>query len=284
MTKNEIENIKNLSFSDENLFKQKVDFIVSNQKYGEDIYGKIFSCLDITTLNNTDYRKALELIIKKTKTNSPTKGEIKAAGLCIYSYLVPLLEYFDLDKDIKRVVVSGGFPSGQVPLSTKISDVSFALDHKADEIDIPINRALFFENRKELKNELTLINTLIKINSNAKLKVIIETSELLTYKNVYEASMLAMECGADFIKTSTGKVSTGADIYSSFVMLSAINDYFISSQRLVGFKAAGGIRTSEQAVAYFLLAQAVMGNKFCNKETFRIGCSSLAEDIIRHIK
>lgn len=283
MTKKDIENIKKLAFlSDGRGYCSIIDSIVDKETKDKDkILLKLLSLLDITTLNDNDNLQSMENIVPKTICRVGEKT-IGVGGLCVYSNLLPLLNKQTLTKEVKRVVVSAGFPTAQLSLQSKLSDIRFCIKNNADEIDIPINRGLFFENRKELQKELRQISTLVH-KSDIKLKVILETSELKTYKNIYDASILAMECGADFIKTSTGKVSRGADVYSSAMMLFAVHDYYFKTKRLVGFKAAGGIRSYQDALKYHSLAKEIMGAKYINKETFRIGCSNLRDDIINNI-
>lgn len=285
MNNKDIENIKVSAFSlDKTLFYSKVDDLVNkviiNKK---EILTKIISFLDITTLNNTDNKKAIENIIPNL-TCRVGERQINVAGICIYSNLLPILNNYSLPKEIKRVVVSGGFPTGQMSLEAKLQDINFALNNNADEIDIPINRGLFFENEKEFITELQILSNYIKTyHKEVKLKVILETSELESYKNIYKASMLAIENGADFIKTSTGKVSRGADIYSSVIMLIVIKEYFEKTNKIIGFKVAGGIRTWQEAIKYYILAENIIGKDFLNKETFRIGCSNLRDNILKEI-
>ena len=285
MSKLDINNIKTLAFtSDENKFQAEVDEIVSHSLYQtNNVLINLLSLLDITTLNDEDNYKAIENISFMAVSEVGEK-KINVAGVCVYSNLLPILNNQQLPNGVKKVVVSGGFPTAQISLKAKLSDISFCIENNADEIDIPINRGLFFENREELKKELIQISNFIHNNSKAKLKVILETSELKTYQNVYDASLLAMECGADFIKTSTGKVSRGADLYSSVIMLVAIQDYFNKTNRLVGFKAAGGIRSYQEAIKYYIIAKEIMGETYINSSTFRIGCSNLRNDIVNNIK
>lgn len=285
MNNKDIENIKISAFSlDKTLFYSKIDDLVNKEITNKkEILIKIISLLDITTLNNTDNKKAIENIIPNL-TCRVGERQINVAGICIYSNLLPTLNNYSLPKEIKRVVVSGGFPTGQLSLEAKLQDINFALINNADEIDIPINRGLFFENKISLAKELQIINNYIRISSkNVKLKVILETSELESYENIYKASMLAIENGADFIKTSTGKVSRGADIYSSVIILIAIKEYFKKTNKIIGFKVAGGIRTWQDAIKYYILAEKIIGKDFLNKETFRIGCSNLRDNILKEI-
>lgn len=281
----DINNIKQLAFTSEiDKFQTEVDNLITQSSYEKNaVLLQLLSLLDVTTLNDEDYSQSIKNISSIT-TSRVGEKDINVAGVCVYSNLLPILNQQQIHNEVKRVVVSGGFPTAQISLKAKLSDISFCLENNADEIDIPINRGLFFENKEELKEELIQISNLIHNNSDSKLKIILETSELKTYQNIYDASILAMECGADFIKTSTGKVSRGADVYSSVIMLVAIKDYFIKTNKLVGFKAAGGIRSYQDAVKYYIIAKQIMGEAYINPSTFRIGCSNLRNDIINNIK
>ncbi|MBR1626301.1 MAG: deoxyribose-phosphate aldolase [Bacteroidales bacterium] len=278
--------LKNLAFNNIELFIERVDYIVSNllSTINEiEALKKLLTMLDITTLRDDDYRESLvKIISQSTYIVDNNKGIV--AGVCIYSNLLPVLNTLELDKRIRRVVVSGGFPTGQLSLEGKLNDIAFAIENGADEIDVPINRGLFFENKKEMAIEISAMKSIISQNKEVKLKVILETSELKSYENVYNASMIAMENGADFIKTSTGKTGKGADVYSAAIMMLAIKDYMVANGRIVGFKAAGGIRKSSEALKYYVLMQYFFGDSYINKDNFRIGCSNLKNDIIDSIK
>lgn len=281
-----IEYIKKLAFCRDNtLFHSKIDEIFNKRISNiREILIKILSLLDITTLNDTDNKKAIENILNNL-TCRVGKSSINVAGLCIYSNLLPILNQYYLPQEIKKVAVSGGFPTGQLSFEAKIRDIQFAINNKVDEIDIPINRGMFFEDKASFTKELKQISQFIRAYSNnqTKLKVILETSELTNYENIYKASVIAMECGADFIKTSTGKVSRGADVYSSVIMLVAIKEYLQKTGKKVGFKAAGGIRTWQEAIKYYILVEKLLGEEYLHKDTFRIGCSNLRDNILREI-
>lgn len=283
----DINEFKSLAFlSSEEKFRTRIESIISAEKNSlkseKEILLKLLTFLDLTSLNDTDYQQSLRQIAKETSFDIDGKT-IKCAGLCVYSNLLPILNRLNLDNEIRKVVVSGGFPTGQLSLEAKLHDVGFAIENKADEVDIPINRGLFFENPFELSLEIEAIKSIVRQNPKAKLKVIIESGELPNLENVYKASNLAIEAGADFIKTSTGKVSRGADLYSAGIMMIAIKETYTTTQKTIGFKAAGGIRKAEDALSYYLLAKAILGEDYINQETFRIGCSNLKNDIIEKL-
>lgn len=284
---NKIEELRNLMLTDTTKLKSYVDsfanFVISPSQRRE-ILKKSLSLLDITTLNDDDYIRAVGRIAEQTDYMvDGQRGHV--AGVCIYSNLLNILNNVLINKDVKKVVVSGGFPTGQLTLEAKIKDIDFALQHHVDEIDIPINRGLFYEDKDLLTKELTIISNFIHDRSKAKLKVILETSQLHSLQDVYSASVIAMQCGADFIKTSTGKVSRGADIYSSFIMMLAIYDFANDDGgKVVGFKVAGGIRTCEQVVQYYLLMRHLFPEQYISPDTMRIGCSNLKQEIINNLQ
>ncbi len=284
---NKIEELKSLMLTDTTSFKNYVDNLVSfsiSEQRRREILKKSLSMLDITTLNSDDYRVAIEKIVSQSDY-IVDKQIGYVAGICVYSNLIDILDTLLKNKDVKKVVVSGGFPTGQLSLQAKIKDIEYALQHGADEIDIPLNRGLFYENQDNLVEEITLMSNLVHTKKDAKIKVILETSLLHNLQDVYLASMLAMQCGADFIKTSTGKVSRGADIYSSFVMMLAIYNFVNTNEgRVVGFKVAGGVRTCEQVIQYNLLMQHLFSKQYINKDTMRIGCSNLKQEIINNLQ
>jgi deoxyribose-phosphate aldolase len=286
---NDIDNLHKLIFQDNREdFEKEIDNIILKEEENfdkEEILEKTLEVLDLTSLNNVDNKQSLEDLVKQGTFIVKNK-EKHVAGLCTFSNLLPLLNSIKINKNIKKVVVSGGFPTGQLSLEAKIKDIEFAISNNADEIDIPINRGLFFEDKKELERELKVIKNIVNQKDNVKLKVILETGELKNLKNVYDASILAMNCGADFIKTSTGKINVGADKYSSAVMLIAIRDFLKENNytKLVGFKAAGGVRTITQVLEFISLFYFFISKEYFNKSLFRLGCSNLKNEIISNLK
>jgi deoxyribose-phosphate aldolase len=235
-------------------------------------------CLDLTSLNSEDNANSIRKLIE----NSHIKEleNIKVAGLCVYPNFLPLLNN-TLDKDIKKIVVAGYFPSGQNPIELKLNEIKFAVDNGAEEVDIVMNRGLFLEGKfDEVSQETFLAKQICK---DITLKVILETGELNSLENVYKASLINLEAGADFIKTSTGKTSKGADIYSFAVMLKAIEDYENQTKILKSIKAAGGIVTAEQAIEYHILFSHFRGSQRLNSKYFRIGGSRLKDNLVSFI-
>ena len=177
--------------------------------------------------------------------------------------------------------VATAFPSGMAPLSVRIADTKFAVEEGADEVDMVISRGAFLSGEyQQVFDEIAAIK---EACGEAHLKVILETGELHTYENVRKASDLAMDAGADFIKTSTGKISPAATQPVTLVMLEAIRDYFYKTGKMIGMKPAGGIRTAKQAIQYLILVKETLGADWLNNQYFRFGASSLANDVLRQI-
>src|SRR5256885_12784366 len=177
--------------------------------------------------------------------------------------------------------VATAFPSGQAPLAVKLADTAAAVRDGADEIDMVINRGASLSGRYlEVYDEIGAVRAAC---GPAHLKVILETGELVTYDNVRQASWLAMEAGADFIKTSTGKVQPAATMPVTLVMLEAIRDYFFARGIRIGMKPAGGIRNSKQALAYLVMLKETLGDDWLTADLFRIGASTLLNDVLMQI-
>ena len=263
-------------------FKKSIDEIIISNKlsnyYEEDLFNLI-QYLDLTSLKSTDNNKTITEFVKNSvltcKSNNYYVG-----GICCYSPFLSQINDCKPSKKIKSVVVAAGFPHSQVPLSVKKEEIKYAIENNVDEVDICLNRGLFFdENKEKAAKEIREIKDLLNLaNKKIVLKVILEVGELQTYNNIMEASTLCLENGADFIKTSTGKIEKGADIYSSTVMLLALREYYRKNNVLKGLKVAGGIRKIEEAVEYMNLYKYFITSNFDNN-SFRIGCSQLFDKI-----
>jgi deoxyribose-phosphate aldolase len=183
--------------------------------------------------------------------------------------------------NIKVASVATAFPSGQSNLDSKISDTKFAVDQGADEIDMVISRGEFLAgNYQFIYDEIGQIKEACGI---AHLKVILETGELDTLENVRKASEIAMYAGADFIKTSTGKIQPAATMQVTYVMLDAIKDFYLKTGKMIGMKPAGGISTSKISLQYLVMLNEVLGHKWMTNKYFRFGASSLANDILMQL-
>ena len=203
------------------------------------------------------------------------------AAVCVYPSMVKIAKEALKSHPIEIASVATAFPSGQSTEDIKIADTKFAVDQGATEIDMVISRGKFLQG--EYNYVFDEIATIKEACGNARLKVILETGELVTLDNVRKASDLAILAGADFIKTSTGKIQPAATMQVTYVMLMAIKDYFDATGKMVGMKPAGGISTAKLALHNLVMVNELLGPKWLNKEWFRIGASSLANDILMQI-
>jgi deoxyribose-phosphate aldolase len=204
------------------------------------------------------------------------------AAVCVYPNLVPVARERLQGSGVKVAAVATGFPSGQYPTEVKIADVRATVELGADEIDMVIDRGAFLSGRyAKVYDEVVKVK---EACGDAHLKVILETGELGTYDNVRRASLLTMAAGADFIKTSTGKVSPAATLEVTLCMLEAIRDVHEETGRVVGMKPAGGIRTAKQAIQYLVVLHETLGLQWMTPDLFRFGASSLLNDVLMQIR
>jgi deoxyribose-phosphate aldolase len=195
--------------------------------------------------------------------------------------MVPIAKKELKNSSVKIASVSTAFPSGQAPMEVKITDTKFAVDAGADEIDMVISRGKFLSG--EYNFVFDEIAAIKEACGNARLKVILETGELATLDNVRKASDIAIYAGADFIKTSTGKIQPAATMQVTYTMLMAIRDYFDETGIMVGMKPAGGISTSKLALHNLVMVKEILGDAWLNNNWFRFGASSLANDVLMQI-
>lgn len=236
----------------------------------------LYRCLDLTSLNSTDNPvNILELINWAKKQEK--KGHVPAS-ICTFPNFTYLVNDNLADSQIKTTAVAGSFPTSQSFLKVKKLEVKMAIEAGADEIDIVLNLGLFFENNfKEVKRE---IQQLKKIVGEKCLKIILETGELKSKENIQLAAKLAIESGADFIKTSTGKSTIGATTEAASAMCEVINAHYKKTGKKIGIKISGGVRTFEQAVEYREIILKQLGKEWLQPGLFRIGASSLATNLI----
>ncbi len=239
----------------------------------------LFNSIDLTSLSSEDGVRSISAFTQKVNdfdNDYPQFGNV--AAICVYSNFAEVVKT-NLDVDgVDIAVVAGGFPSSQTFDAVKIADVALAVEGGANEVDIVMNIGRFLdENYEDLCDEIIELKHTAR---EAKLKVILETGCLKTAENISKAAVLAMYSDADFIKTSTGKIYPGASLEAAYVMCRCIKDYFEKTGRKVGFKAAGGIRTAEEALKYYAIVKEVLGDEWLSKDLFRIGASSLANNLL----
>ena len=241
------------------------------------------SMIDLTTLEGADSPGKVKALCAKAVRPDPTDSTVPSVGaICVYNDMVKIARS-ELDaiggKDIPVAAVATAFPSGRASIAVKKIDTQDALDAGANEIDMVIDRGAFLSG--QLGEVFEEIKTIKEICGNkAHLKVILETGELVTYDNVRKASYLAMLAGADFIKTSTGKVAPAATAPVVLVMLEAVRDYFALTGSRIGVKPAGGIRTTKDAIKQLVLVNETAGSEWLKPSLFRIGASALLNDLL----
>jgi len=243
----------------------------------------VSSMMDLTTLEGKDTPgKVAYLCRKALRPAEPKYGVPPCAAVCVYPNMVRYARRFlGNDSPVHVASVATGFPSGQYPLRTRLEETRRAVSDGADEIDMVIDRhALIVGDHAKVFDEIVAVKGAC---GPAHLKVILETGELVTYDNVRVASHIAMEAGADFIKTSTGKVQPAATMPVTLVMLEAIRDYFFETGIRIGMKPAGGIRTSKQALAYLVMVKETLGDDWLTPDLFRFGASTLLNDVLMQI-
>jgi len=240
------------------------------------------SMLDLTTLEGKDSEGKVRQLCRKGIRPLPEDPTVPhVAAICVYPNMVPIAKDALGGSGVKVASVATGFPAGLVPLAVKLEDTRRAVDMGADEIDMVIDRGAFLSG--ELAKVADEISAVKEAAGPAHLKVILETGELETYDNVRRASDLAMACGADFIKTSTGKVQPAATPPVVLVMLEAIRDFYLATGRRVGMKPAGGIKTSKQALHLLVMVKETLGDAWLTPDLFRIGASTLANDLLMQL-
>jgi deoxyribose-phosphate aldolase len=240
------------------------------------------SMMDLTTLEGKDTPGKIAFLCRKAmQPADPHYGVPPCAAVCVYPNLVRVAKKFLGDSGVKVASVATAFPTGLMPLKLKLEEVRGASRDGADEIDMVIDRGVFLAGgHGRIFDEIAATK---EACGSAHLKVILETGELQTYDNVRLASEIAMRAGADFIKTSTGKVSPAATMPVTLIMLEAIRDYFYQTGIRIGMKPAGGIRTAKQALAYLVMVKETLGDDWLTAGLFRFGASTLVNDVLMQI-
>ena len=244
----------------------------------EEAYRFVLGCIDLTTLEGSDNtQKIKDLCQTAINFKDDSRHIPSTAAVCVYPPFVAQAKALLKGTDIHVASVAGAFPAGQSPIDIKVAEVKYAVAAGADEIDMVISRGKFLEgNYQEVFDEIVAIK---QACGEAHLKVILETGELKTADNIYAASMIAMEAGANFIKTSTGKIAVNATPESFLIMLDAIANFYKQTEKMVGMKPAGGISDAENALLYVKILENTLGKQWLNKQYFRIGASRLAKKI-----
>ena len=245
---------------------------------------------DLTTLEGKDSPEKVRALCRKARRPDPARAEVlvelavmeQVEAICVYPRLVPVAREALSGSPVKVASVATAFPSGQSSLETRLAEVEEAVAAGAHEIDMVISRGAFLAGQLALVAEE--IREVKAVCGDAQLKVILETGELETYDNVRSAAELAILNGADFIKTSTGKVVPAATMGVTLVMLETVREHHRATGRVVGVKAAGGIRTAKQALHYLVMVKETLGDAWLSAERFRFGASTLLDDLLMQIR
>jgi deoxyribose-phosphate aldolase len=240
-------------------------------------------CTDFTTLEGADTSGKFVQLCAKARRPDPADSSVPpVAAVCVYPQLVPAAKAELAGSSVKVASVAGAFPAGLAPLSARLEEIRWVVASGADEVDIVLNRSEFLAGR--YGRAFDEIAASKEAAGPAHLKVILETGELGSYDQVRRASLLAMAAGADFIKTSTGKIGTSATPASALCMAEAIRDYHRTTGVPVGLKVAGGIRTAKPAWQYLVIMAETLGPSWLHPDRFRIGASSLLNDLLMQLR
>jgi deoxyribose-phosphate aldolase len=244
----------------------------------------LITMLDLTTLEGADTPGKVRSLCQKARTPNPDgeRDYPSVGAVCVYPPMVPVALEQVAGTDINVASVASYFPSGQAALDERVEEVERVRDAGADEIDVVINRNAFLSG--DYARVYREISELAAASGDAHLKVILETGELETYDAVRLASQIAMDAGADFIKTSTGKVKPAATMPVTLVMLEAIRDHYFETGETIGMKPAGGIRDAKTALRYLVMVKETLGDDWLTPDRFRIGASSLLNDLLLQLE
>ncbi len=269
---------------DDQKVSNEVQRIVSedfDKNNNANVWAKIFSLIDLTSLNATDTEDKIEKMMISVNEFSQHYADMEnVAAVCVYPSLVPITRQ-TLRGDTRIAAVSACFPSSQTFIETKVAEVALTAYAGADEIDVVISLGKFLSgNYEEVLDELKELKAACR---DAHLKVILETGSLPSMQEVKRASLLAIAAGADFIKTSTGKTEPAATLEATYVMCQTIKEYYQKTGTKIGFKPAGGVATTDEAVRFYSIVNHVLGEEWMNKDLFRFGASRLANNLLSSI-
>jgi len=248
-----------------------------------DVLKTIHGCIDLTSLTSLDTKESIWKMIDQVNDFEGTRPDIpNIAAICVYPLFVETVKQALTAQKVKIASVAAGFPSSQTFVEIKVAETAMAVMEGADEIDVVMNLGYFMEeNFEDLSEEIQEIKESCR---GAHLKVILETGALATAANIQKAAILSIYSGADFIKTSTGKGYPGATHEAVYTMCQVIKTYHSITGNRIGIKVSGGVRSSEDAVKYYTIVKEILGDEWLTKDLFRIGASSLVEDIQKKLK
>ena len=260
---------------------KKIQASIPDYPGRSEILRQILGLLDLTTLEGTDNEERIKVLCSKALSFG-NYGLPLPAAVCVYPPFIQLARKLLNGSGVKVASVVGAFPSGQLPLHLRVNECSFAVSEGAHEVDMVISRGAFLAGNHDFIIEE--VAAMKQACGDVHLKVILETGELGTIENMKLASELAIRGGADFIKTSTGKIQPAATPEAMFTMLQVIRDEYEKTGKMIGIKPAGGISTPDQAMIYYLLVKQINGDAWLNNHLFRIGASRLADGILTELQ
>lgn len=257
---------------------------IAPMNYTSEVYRKCFAAIDLTTLDCCDSERSVsEFVRRAVEFRAAYPGIPDVASICVYPSFVETVGVGLGSSNIAITSVAGGFPASQTFIEVKMLEVAMAAESGADEVDVVINVGEMLEGEYDrMASTLEVLRG--ELDDEIVLKVIIESGALQTPERIYKASLLAMLSGADFVKTSTGKTAVSATPEAAVAMCCAIRDYHAATGRKVGLKVAGGVRTAEQAALYYTIVEQMLGSEWLCPSLFRIGASSLANNLISAIE
>ncbi|MBN2765098.1 MAG: deoxyribose-phosphate aldolase [Paludibacteraceae bacterium] len=270
---------------DEAVVKTEIDKILLenfDKNNNKEVYKQCLSQIDLTSLNGTDTDAQIMAMCEKVNGFKEAFPHLPNVGaICVYPSMVPVVKEY-LKENIGIASVAAGFPSSMTFIEVKVAETAMAVSEGATEIDVVISIGKFLEgNYEEMYEELTELKAACR---SAHLKVILETGALQSMSNIKKASVIAMAAGADFIKTSTGKIPVAATLEATYVMCAAIKEWFDKTGEKVAYKPAGGIVTTEDAVKHYTIVKALLGEEWLNNKMFRFGASRLANNLLSSIE
>ena len=251
----------------------------SQELKDKELFKKIFSLIDLTSLSVSDHSEKINIIVEKVnKLKSRYSDLPNVAAICVFPVFISLVRETLKDHSVRIASVAGSFPTSQTFTEIKVLEIQRAIEEGADEIDIVLPVGKFLSGKyDQVRSDLIKAKEAAGKNT---LKVILETGEIKDLKLVYYASLISLESGADFIKTSTGKTETGATPEAVYIMCEAIKKFKEKTQKIAGIKPAGGISEVSTAILYYLIVNEVLGNEWLKPERFRIGASRLANKLL----
>lgn len=271
--------------SDAEVAKRVANILADNEQSNckADVYKFLYGCIDLTSLSTLDTKEGIWKLVESVNDFEGTRPDVpNVAAICTYPIFTETVKQALTAQDVKIAAVTGGFPSAQTFSEIKIAETSLAIMNGAEEVDTVLNLGyLQEENYEELAEDIQEIKECGR--GEATLKVILETGALQTAAKIQKAAIFAIYAGADFIKTSTGKEFPGATPEAVYTMCQVIKSYHEHTNKMIGIKVSGGVRTAEDAVKYYTIVKTILGEEWLNKAYFRIGASGLASNLLHLI-